>query len=83
MCLTQESFAIAYVTAVGSRDVFHVLSRNCDHVSSQNFRHFVTDVVAASCSSERNVLYSRIFVKSVDVPKQCIVCFYSILRVER
>ena len=32
-------------------------------------------LVAASCSSERNVLYARIFVKSVVVTKQCIVCF--------
>ena len=52
------------------RDVFHVM--NFDHVSTFRQR----DVVAASCSSERNVLYARIFVKSVDVTKQCIACFY-------
>ena len=65
------------MTAVRSRDVFHVLSRDFDHVSYilyvSTFRQ--RDVVAASCSSERNVLYAWIFVKSVDVTKQCIVCF--------
>ena len=50
-------------------DVFHVSSRDFDHVSTFCQR----DVVAASCSSEQNVLYARIFVKSVDVTKQCIV----------
>ena len=50
---------------------FHVLSRNFEHVSTFRQR----DVVAASCNSERNVLYARIFVKSADMTKQCIVCF--------
>ena len=59
------------MTVVRSRDVFHVLSRDFDHVSTFRQR----DVVAASCSSERNVLYARIFVKSVDVTKQCIPTF--------
>ena len=63
MCLTQQSFAIACMTAVRSRDFDHV-STFCQRA-----------VVAASCSSEQNVLYARIFVKSVDVRKECIVCF--------
>ena len=59
------------MTAVRSRDVFHVVSRDFDQVSTFRQR----DAVAASCSSERNVLYARIFVKSVDVTKQSIVYF--------
>ena len=53
---------------------FRVLSRDFDHVPTFRQRD-VGDVVAASCRSERNVLYARIFVKSADVTKQCIVYF--------
>ena len=56
---------MAYVTAVRPRDVFHVLSRDFDLVSTFCQR----DVVAASFSSERNVLYARIIVKILIVFK--------------
>ena len=52
---------------------FHILSRNFDHVFT--FRQRDVGDVAASRSSERNVLYARIVVKSADVTKQSIVCF--------
>ena len=53
--------------------MFPVLSRDFDH--DLTFRErVVVAALAASCSSEQNVLYARIFVKSADVTKQCIVC---------